>query len=198
MSEAESTFNATNRGVYIADNLLFLRSLNDESVDLICIDPPFAKAETFAADQLKPALTAPEQQNESRLLEFAQAVEGDDIAAYLCYMAVRIIEVHRVLKRTGSLYLHCDDTANVYLRGLLSSVFGPDQFRQKIVWGRSPGRTLVYFTGRNLARLRSVDQRKRMQVRKSTMCGRTSSCFLRRRQSGLVTRRRNLSNWRSE
>ena len=196
MSEAASTFNATNRGVYIADNLHFLRSLNDESVDLICIDPPFAKAETFAADQLKPALTAPEQQNERRLLEswgifngldaeragiewpdqrlggykdiwsweadihedwlrglnsewgsvaqlieFAQAVEGDDIAAYLCYMAVRIIEVHRVLKSTGSLYLHCDDTANVYLRGLLSSVFGPDQFRQKVVWGRSPGRT---------------------------------------------------------
>ena len=196
MSESESTFNATNRGVYIADNLDFLRTLNDESVDLICIDPPFAKAETFAADQLKPPLTAAEHDNERRLLEswgvfnapdaervgiewpdqrsggykdiwsweadihedwlrglnaewssvaqlieFAQVVEGDDIAAYLCYMAVRIIEVHRVLKRTGSVYLHCDNTANVYLRGLLSCVFGPDQFRQQIVWGRSPGRT---------------------------------------------------------
>ena len=196
MSDAESTFNATNRGVYIADNLDFLRTLNDESVDLICIDPPFAKAETFAADQLKPPLTPVEHENERRLLEswgvfnvrdadqsgiewpdqrsggykdiwsreadihedwlrglnaewasvaqlieFAQVVEGDDIAAYLCYMAVRMIEVHRVLKHTGSLYLHCDDTANVYLRSLLSCVFGQDQFRQQIVWGRSPGRT---------------------------------------------------------
>ena len=196
MSDDGSTFNAANRGVYIADNLYFLRSLNDECVDLVCIDPPFAKAETFAADRLKPPLTAVERSTESRLLEswgvfnridaervgiewpddrsggykdiwsweadihedwlrglnaewgsvaqlieFAQVVAGDDIAAYLCYMAVRIIEIHRVLKRTGSLYLHCDDTANVYLRGLLSSVFGSERFRQQIVWRRSPGRT---------------------------------------------------------
>ena len=69
MSDDGSTFNATNRGVYIADNLYFLRSLNDECVDLVCIDPPFAKAETFAADRLKPPLTAVERSTESRLLE---------------------------------------------------------------------------------------------------------------------------------
>ena len=60
--------NAVNRGVYIADNLDFLRSLNDACIDLVCIDPPFDKNETFVADQLRPSLTEVERQNELRLL----------------------------------------------------------------------------------------------------------------------------------
>ena len=60
--------NAVNRGVYIADNLDFLRSLNDACIDLVCIDPPFDKNETFVADKLKPPLTEAERQNELRLL----------------------------------------------------------------------------------------------------------------------------------
>ena len=56
------------------------------------------------------------------------------MAAYLCYMAVRLIELHRVLKPTGSIYLHCDATANSYLRGLLDAIFGEEQFRNEIVW----------------------------------------------------------------
>ena len=189
-------FNAVNRGVYIADNLDFLRRLNTECIDLVCIDPPFAKNETFTGDRLRPPLSKQERDIEARLLkrwgvtdaESAEAVgitwpeeekvgggyvdiwswekdihedwmvelesryegihklieatryvHGDSIAAYLCYMAIRLIEIHRVLKPTGSLYLHCDHTANGYIRQLLDGIFGNGDngssgFRSEIVW----------------------------------------------------------------
>ena len=192
-------FNAVNRGVYIANNLDFLGSLNSECIDLVCIDPPFAKNETFSGDRLRPQLSDLERRNEMRLLQrwgiadkdaatkaglvwpdgdpargrrnakggytdiwsweeditedwmleladrphlsgiyklidATRYVHGDAVAAYLCYMAVRIIEIRRVLKPTGSLFLHCDHTANGYLRQLLDAVFGPDNFRNEIVW----------------------------------------------------------------
>ena len=197
-------FNAVNRGVYIANNLDFLGSLNSECIDLVCIDPPFAKNETFRGDRLRPKLTDLEKSNEMRLLQrwgiadkdaatkaglvwpdgdpargrrnakggytdiwsweeditedwmleladrphlsgihklidATRYVHGDSVAAYLCYMAVRIIEIRRVLKPTGSLFLHCDHTANGYLRQLLDAVFGNGEnnepgFRNEIVW----------------------------------------------------------------
>ena len=195
--------NAVNRGVYIADNLDFLRSLNDACIDLVCIDPPFDKNETFVADQLRPPLTEVERQNELRLLaqwgiatpeaaadaglqwpvdhrvrggykdiwrwdtdihedwvksldayypavhsliETTRLVHSDGRAAYLCFMAVRLIEIHRVLKPAGSLYLHCDHAANSYLRGLLDAVFGNGEngrpgFRNQITWNRTRGRS---------------------------------------------------------
>ena len=189
--------NAVNRGMYIADNLDFLKSLNDECVDLVCIDPPFAKNETFgrrnqnAPDPLKPPLTEQERRVEldllarwgihdekeanaagidwpetrykdfwswekdvhedwlanieqnhrpiKELIEATQYVHGSGTAAYLCYMAVRLFEIRRVLKPTGSLYLHCDHTANGYLRQLLDGVFGNGEngrpgFVNEIVW----------------------------------------------------------------
>ena len=182
-------FNAINRGVYIADNLPFLKSLNDECIDLVCIDPPFAKNETFTGERLKPPLTQEEKETELRLLkrwgienktdadkagiawpdesqggykdiwswendiheewmnqldanyegiskviDASRYVHGEDVAAYLCYIAIRLIEIHRVLKPTGSLYLHCDHTANGYLRQLLDGIFGKGCFRNEIVW----------------------------------------------------------------
>ena len=187
-------FNAVNRGVYIADNLDFLRALNDRCVDLVCIDPPFAKNDTFTADRLRPPLSEPELETEFALLrrwginseeearecgivwpesaelkggykdiwswekdvhevwvkeieqyhpgihvviEATRLVQGDSTAAYLCYMAVRLLEIHRVLKDTGSFYLHCDHTAGAYLRQLLDGVFGKDNFRNEIVWRRT-------------------------------------------------------------
>ena len=63
-------------------------------------------------------------------------------AAFLCWMAPRIVEMHRVLKPTGSLYLHCDDAANSYLRLLLDAVFGKANFRNEIVWQRTEGKGL--------------------------------------------------------
>ncbi len=199
MIQSKHGFNAVNRGIYIADNLSFLRSLNDECVDLVCIDPPFAKNETFgkkndkAKDPLNPPLTDAERDTELRLLEswgirnereaddaginwpetrykdfwswetdihedwlkdieefhkpvanlieVTRDIHSDGTAAYLCYMAVRILEIHRVLKSTGSLYLHCDHTAGAYLRQLLDAVFGNGEngkagFRNEIVWKR--------------------------------------------------------------
>ena len=190
-------FNAINRGVYIADNIYFLQSLNDECIDLVCIDPPFAKNETFGRknerdrDPLKPPLTDAERANEFRLLanwgiqnkadaekagidwpetaykdiwawgkdvheswllelqekyehiaaliEVTRHTHSDSTAAYLCYMAIRLIEIHRILKPTGSLFLHCDHTANGYLRQLLDAIFGNGEggkkgFRNEIIW----------------------------------------------------------------
>ncbi len=186
MPDESSTFNAVNRGVYIADNLPFLRSLNDECIDLAVIDPPFAKNETFTRDKLKPPLTQDEAANERRLLaawnihneqdalgagiewpdsafvdkwswdkdvhedwvhdleahwpaissliETTRRIHSDSTAAYLCYMAIRLIELHRVLAPTGSLYLHCDHTANAYIRQLLDGIFGNENCRREIIW----------------------------------------------------------------
>ena len=190
-------FNALNRGVYIADNLAFLRQINDESVDLVNIDPPFGKSKTWPAGRFKPPLTQDELDNEMRLLaswgiatpqhamaaglewppdsplkggysdiwsweddiheewvenlrtsypavhsliEVTRVTHSDGHAAYLCFMAVRLIEIHRALKPTGNLFLHCDHTANAYLRHLLDVVFGPDNFRNEIIWERAAGR----------------------------------------------------------
>ena len=190
-------FNAVNRGVYIADNLDLLRSLNDDCVDLVCIDPPFDKNETFTAETLKPALSEAERLNELRLLaqwgittpkqaadaglewpadhkikggykdiwswdsdihedwaktlenhypaiyglvEATRMIHSDGRAAYLCFMAIRLVEIHRVLKPTGSLYMHCDHAANGYLRQLLDGVFGANNFRNEIVWRKYRGR----------------------------------------------------------
>ena len=193
MLSRNAEFNAINRGVYIADNIDFLRSLNTASVDLVCIDPPFAKSDTFVGDKLDPPLSADERENEGRLLslwgiatpeqaddagiawpddpaarggyqdtwswdkdihedwvnginathqavnmliETTRYIHGEDTAAYLCYMAIRLIEIHRVLKSTGSLYLHCDHTASSYLRELLDGIFGRENRRNEFVWQR--------------------------------------------------------------
>lgn len=181
-------FNAINRGVYIADNLDFLRALNSETIDLVYIDPPFAKNATWEADKLRPPLTRQERGIERRLLrdwgiaserrareagiewpgedtqfsdiwtweqtvheewllsleqsqpavkeliEAAETTHSESMAAYLCYMAIRLLELQRVLKPTGSIYLHCDPTANHYLRGLMDAVFGQQNFRSEIIW----------------------------------------------------------------
>lgn len=73
----------------------------------------------------------------ARLIDATRYVHSDSIAAYLCYMAVRLIEMHRVLKPSGSLFLHCDHTANGYLRQLLEGIFGQDHLRREIIWSMS-------------------------------------------------------------
>ena len=70
----------------------------------------------------------------SKLLDATRYIHGEDTAAYLCFMAIRLIEIHRILKATGSLYLHCDHSANSYLRQLLDGVFGRDNLRREIIW----------------------------------------------------------------
>lgn len=74
----------------------------------------------------------------AELLRAMRAFLGEnDMMAYLAMMAVRLIELHRVLKPTGSLYLHCDPTASHYLKLLLDAVFGPENYRSEIIWKRT-------------------------------------------------------------
>ena len=80
------------------------------------------------------------------LIEATRMIHSEGTAAYLCYMAVRLFEIRRVLKETGSLYLHCDHTAGAYLRQLLDAVFGKANFRNEISWCYSgPSNTARYF-----------------------------------------------------
>ena len=99
--------------LYQGDNLAILRNMPDESIDLICTDPPFNTGKDWGA--------------------FSDKWEGG-LKGYLKFMEPRLEECRRVLKDTGSLYLHCDPTASHYLKVMLDSVFGIKQFRNEIVW----------------------------------------------------------------
>jgi site-specific DNA-methyltransferase (adenine-specific) len=145
------------------------RYFTSESVDLVYLDPPFnsnrsynvlfrdrsgtesqAQIEAFddtwtwnqEAEELYLNLInghAPLRVQDA--LEAMRKLLGDnDVLAYLVMMAARLIELHRVLKPTGSLYLHCDPTASHYLKVLLDAIFGPGAFRNDIVWKRKAGR----------------------------------------------------------
>lgn len=72
------------------------------------------------------------------------AIGENPLMAYLAMMAVRLVELHRVLKPTGSLYLHCDPTASHYLKLVLDAVFGADNFRNEIVWKRTSPKGLAF------------------------------------------------------
>ena len=74
-------------------------------------------------------------------LDISTGLVKNSMAAFLCWMAPRLIEMRRVLKPTGSIYLHCDDAADSYLRLLMDAIFGRKQFRNAIIWQRMPGRT---------------------------------------------------------
>ena len=76
----------------------------------------------------------------SSLIYTARVVHSDGLAAYLSYMAVRVIEMHRTLRPAGAVYLHCDYTANSYLRMLFDAVFGKDNLRGEVIWRRAGGR----------------------------------------------------------
>jgi site-specific DNA-methyltransferase (adenine-specific) len=152
--------------LYYGDNLTVLReSIASESVDLIYLDPPFnsnasynvlfkapsgegsqAQIEAFedtwhwndsAEKAFDEVVTGPHSDASIMLKAMRSALGENDMMAYLAMMAVRLIELHRVLKPTGSLYLHCDPTASHYLKVLMDGVFGPEHFRTEIIWKRS-------------------------------------------------------------
>jgi DNA modification methylase len=157
--------------LYYGDNLEILRHhVRDETVDLVYLDPPFksnqdynvlfAEHGTRSAAQIKAfedtwrwdeaAARAYEETVETggrRVSKAMIALRGlvgtSDMLAYLSMMAPRLGELRRVLKPTGSLYLHCDPTASHYLKLLLDSIFGPANFRNEIVWRRTPSKGLM-------------------------------------------------------
>ena len=134
--------------------------MNSETVDLIATDPPFNKGRDFHATPDSLAKGASFQDrwswdddvdgewvdklqddfpNVMNVINGSRNSYGDDMGAFLCFMAVRILEMHRVLKPTGSMYLHCDPTASHYLKELMDSIFGHKNFRNEIIWKRSMG-----------------------------------------------------------
>ena len=179
--------------IFISDNLPFLKSLDTESVDLVCIDPPFAKNETFTGN-LRPPLNEEEKRIErdmmtewgvfdeesayglgieypdqdgrtakfrdifrfdrdvyedwmdsigerspglATLIEATRYSHSDASAAYIAFMAERMLQIHRILKPNGSVYMHCDDTANAYLRQMMDVVFGHENYLNEITWRRT-------------------------------------------------------------
>ncbi|MDZ4093794.1 MAG: DNA methyltransferase [Paracoccaceae bacterium] len=179
--------------LYYGDNLAVLReSIATESVDLIYLDPPFNSNASYnvlfkgpqgndSAAQIE-AFDDTWHWNDSAEAAFGEVMRsgngpaatmlqamrsflGDnDMMAYLAMMAVRLIELHRVLKPTGSLYLHCDPTASHYLKILLDAVFGAVNFQNEIIWKRTSAHndaknkfskitdTIFYFTKTGAAR----------------------------------------------
>jgi len=84
-------------------------------------------------------VTGPHSDASIMLRAMRSALGENDMMAYLAMMAVRLIELHRVLKQTGSLYLHCDSTASHYLKLLLDGIFGNETYRNEIIWKRRVG-----------------------------------------------------------
>lgn len=155
-----------NNSLYYGDNLRIMQDkIDSESVDLVYLDPPFKSDLNynvlFRADGLKAdeaQLTAfkdtwtwdaaaqatyDELQNVPNvtLVNFINALHGSlertPMLAYLVNMAVRLVAIHRVLKETGSVYLHCDPTASHYLKMLMDAVFSPTNFKSEVVWRRT-------------------------------------------------------------
>ena len=146
--------NIKSRTVFLGDNIDFLRGINSECVDLICTDPPFNKKKQFTAplgsqaeganfldlfckEDIKDEWVEEFRQENYELYSFLAGIRGLGNLynyCYLVYMAVRLIECHRILKSTGSLYLHCDPTMSHYLKLLLDCIFDENQFRNEIVW----------------------------------------------------------------
>lgn len=147
--------NFKNRTLFHGDNLSFLRSINTETIDLIAMDPPFNKGRDFHAtpDSLAKGASFqdrwrwdedvhPEWIDQMQddwpgvwaIVRGARMSHSDGLAAFLCFMAARLVAMHRILKPAGSLYLHCDPTASHYLKALLDAIFGPKYFRNEVVW----------------------------------------------------------------
>ncbi len=154
--------NFVNRTLWTGDNLDILRGLNSETIDLIYLDPPFNSNKTYEApvgsqaagaafkdtwtlsdlDIAWTGLIADEHPAIAYLLDSTGKVHGKGMQSYLTMMAVRLLEMRRVLKATGSIYLHCDDVASAYLKMLMDAIFGAAHFRNLLIWNRTRGKGL--------------------------------------------------------
>ena len=147
--------NFQNRTLYHGDNLDFLRGMNSGTVNLIATDPPFNKNKDFHATPDSLAAGASFQDRWSwhrdihddwliaiqqdapevwQVITAAKTVWGDDMGAFLCWLGVRLLELHRILRDDGSIYLHIDHTAHAWVKCLMDAVFGRRNFRNEIAW----------------------------------------------------------------
>ena len=155
-----------NRTIFCRDNLDILQGMNSNSIDLIYLDPPFNKKKVFTApigtaasgasfrdifqtkDVKAEWITTIKEDNEA-LFYFLNGIKqmkskgggANYNFCYLVYMSVRLIECHRILKVTGSLYLHCDPTMSHFLKLLLDCIFGEQNFRNEVIWFYKTGGT---------------------------------------------------------
>ena len=151
-----SIHNWKNKTIWTGDNLPILRGMNSASVDLIYLDPPFNSNANYAAPIGSQAAGAAFKDTWTLTdvdVEWINLIEAKHPAlyrvilaamtnsdkSYLVYMAARILELHRILNTTGSLYLHCDPTMSHYLKLIMDAVFGRGHFRNELVWCYSGG-----------------------------------------------------------
>ena len=146
--------NWINRTIWTGDNLPIMRGMNSESIDLIYLDPPFNSKTNYAAPIGSQAAGAEFKDTWSlqdvdvawldlieakhpQLNRVIQAAMTNSDKSYLIYMAVRLLEMKRLLKPTGSIYLHCDPTMSHYLKLVMDAVFGRSNFQAEITWQRT-------------------------------------------------------------
>jgi len=120
------------RVIYCGDNLEQLKKLPPESVDLIYIDPPFNSNRNYEVFW--------GEAKEKRAFDDRHA----STQAYIDFMRPRCIQLHRVLKKTGAFYYHCDWHASHYIRALLDQIFGEESFRTEIIWRRTNAKGLAF------------------------------------------------------
>ena len=158
--------NISNRTLFIGDNLPILRGIDSECIDLIYLDPPFNTNRNYKAPIGSPAEGAEfkdiwrdediqhqwhgeiAETNEElyQIVQASEVIYDKSMKIYLMAMAVRLFEMHRILKPTGSIYLHCDPTASHYLKLVMDSLFGEKNFRNEIAWNYSTsGRAKKFF-----------------------------------------------------
>jgi DNA modification methylase len=152
--------------LYFGDNLVVLREhIADESIDLVYLDPPFNSNKNYnilfnspkgqkseaqitafedtwhwgdeAEREYTEILHQPNTDVAEMILSFRKFLKNSDMMAYLTMMTIRLLELHRVLKPTGSLYLHCDPTASHYLKVMMDMVFGVENYRNEVIWQRT-------------------------------------------------------------
>ena len=168
--------NWKDKTIFIGDNLHVMRGMNGDSVDLIYLDPPFNSNRNYAApigsqaagaafkdtwtlndiDIAEHGELAEGAPSLHTVIQAAREAHGKGMQSYLIMMSTRLLEMERILKDTGSIYLHCDPTASHYLKLVMDAVFGRYNFRNEVVWERTsahndPGRfgrihdTLLYY-----------------------------------------------------
>ena len=149
--------NVKNRTLFTGDNLDVLRGINSECVDLIYLDPPFNSNRNYEApigseaagaafkdswtlsdvDLAWVGIIAEREPALATIIDAAGLAHGKGMQSYLTMMSVRLLEMKRALKPTGSIYLHCDPTASHYLKLVMDCVFGSGNFRNEITWKRT-------------------------------------------------------------
>ena len=154
--------NWKDKTIFIGDNLHVMRGMNSDSVDLIYLDPPFNSNRNYAApigsqaagaafkdtwtlsdiDIAEHGELAKQAPSLHTVIQAARDAHGKGMQSYLIMMSTRLLEMKRILKDTGSIYLHCDPTASHYLKLVMDAVFGRNNFRNEVVWKRTSTKSL--------------------------------------------------------